>query len=305
MGRFRADRSLPAVVVTVVVAVVLLAICVTTVGWRVAGGRWFVVRTPSMGQTAPVGTLLLTLPVTIGAVQVGDTVTFHAPGSGQVYSHRVIAKSSTGLRTRGDINTSADSWVLSNQDLIGKVEHRWWGLGWVLRGLPLLLLCLGGVWLLTALMGRDWRPALRLAGTAVSVAIVFAVLHPWVGAEKINVTGTSTDATVRAVSTGLLPIRLSEGSASTGRLVNGQVGSLRVGTPDVNGGYSITPHLDLSIGWWIVLIAVCLAPLALALVTALRPSSTTAPLDGASSEPDDSTDTTAIPADLWQREEQS
>lgn len=283
MGRVRAHRSVPGVVI----AIVLLAICVTAVGWRVAGGRWFVVRTPSMGQAAPVGTLLLTLPVTIGAVQVGDTVTFHAPSSGEVYSHRVIAKSATGLRTRGDINTSADPWVLTNHDLIGKVAHRCWGLGWVLRGLPLLVLCLAAVWLLTALAARDYRSPLRLAGAALSFAIVFAVLHPWVGAAKIDVTGTSADATVRAVSTGVLPIRLTEGSASTQRLVNGQVGSVRVGTPDARGNYSITPHLDLSIGWWISLIALCLVPLALALLLALRQSSISAVPDGSSADRED------------------
>lgn len=280
MGRIRAHRSVPGVVI----AIVLLAICLTAVGWRVAGGRWFVVRTPSMGQSAPVGTLLLTLPVTLAAAQVGDTVTFRAPSSGEVYSHRVIAKSATGLRTRGDINTGNDPWVVTNQDLIGKVAHRWWGVGWALRALPLLLLCLAAVWLLTALSSRDWRSPLRLAGTAMSFAIVFAVLHPWVGAAKIDVTGTSADATVRAVSTGVLPIRLTEGSASTQRLVNGQVGSVQVGIPDARGNYNITPHLDLSIGWWMSLIALCLAPLALALLLALRQSSTSAALDGSSTD---------------------
>lgn len=267
MGNLRAHRS----VLSAVIAVVLLVVVLTAAaGWQVAGGRWFVVRTPSMGQAAPVGTLLLTLPTTVGAVRVGDTVTFHAPGSGSVYTHRVISTSSAGLATQGDVNTQADPWVVTNRDMIGKVEHRWWGMGWVLRGLPLLLLLLGVVWLFSALCDRWWRGPLRLAGSMVGLAVVLAVLQPWVGAQKIDVTGTPRSATVRAVSTGVLPIRLTEGSSRTERMVSGQVGSLQVGSPSSNGRYEITPHLDLSTGWWVLLISLCLSPLGMALLVAAR-----------------------------------
>ncbi|WP_434318962.1 S26 family signal peptidase [Leifsonia sp. P73] len=54
------------------------------------GWRWFIVESPSMGRTAPVGTLVVTSPVSVSAVHVGDVITFHPPTSpDETYTHRV------------------------------------------------------------------------------------------------------------------------------------------------------------------------------------------------------------------------
>ncbi|HWJ08282.1 MAG TPA: hypothetical protein VNS46_02840, partial [Nocardioides sp.] len=58
--------------------------------WRIGGGRWERVETASMGTVAPVNSLLWVEPVDIDALQVGDFITFHPPGGGEVtYSHRI------------------------------------------------------------------------------------------------------------------------------------------------------------------------------------------------------------------------
>ncbi|RFA13148.1 hypothetical protein B7R22_14210 [Subtercola boreus] len=93
----------------ILLAVLLLAALV----FFITGGRWFVVQTPSMGETAPVGTLILTTP-TNGQVAVGDIITFRPPTSpGEVYTHGIIAISADGaISTRGDINGATDPWQL-------------------------------------------------------------------------------------------------------------------------------------------------------------------------------------------------
>jgi signal peptidase I len=266
--RPRSARS----VIGATVAVALIVLCAAAVGWRAEGGRWFVVRTASMGQAAPVGTLLLTEPTTLAQVRVGEIITFRAPTDGAVYSHRVVAKTAAGLRTRGDINPSPDPWVLTGKDLVGRVAHRWWGVGWVLRGAPLLLLCLAVVWLVTALVGRAWRSPLRLAGIAVSFAFVARLLHPWVGVEKIGASAIRHGVAVRAVSTGVLPVTASGRGGGHLHLVDGQVGAVKVAHAARSGGYLVNVAPSLSLWWWVAIVAACLAPLLWALLIGLEPT---------------------------------
>jgi signal peptidase I len=272
-----APRARVTSVLQICVAGLLIAVCLGAACWRISGGRWLVVRTASMGQAAPVGTLLLTRPTSVAATHVGDIISFHAPGSGEVYTHRVIAKTAAGLQTRGDINASPDSWVLTGHNLIGKVTHRCWGLGWVLRALPLVLLCLAVLWLVTALIPAGWRSPSRQAGVAFTFAIASVVFHPWVGVAQLGSTATGGGVQVRVVSTGVFPVHLSSGSSSSGRLVDGQVGTVLIPQSRGAGRYHLTPSLDLSFGWWVVIIALCLAPLAWSLLVGLAPALPLAP----------------------------
>ncbi len=254
-------------------ALVLVALCVLAFAWRAEGGRWFVVRTPSMGRAAPVGTLLLTTPASIADVHVGELITFHAPGTGMVFSHRVVQKTAAGLRTRGDINPVEDPWVLTRSDLIGRVAHRVWGLGWVLRGMPLLLLCIGLVWLVTAFVADGWRSPLRLVGVTLSVSYVAYMLHPWVDIERIGAGPAGHGLTVRAVSTGVLPIRASavHGGGHV-RLLDGQVGAIAVRHVAHGGAYDVAASPSLSLWWWVLTVFVCLLPLLFALVVGFGPA---------------------------------
>jgi signal peptidase I len=250
----------------------LFVVCLSALAWRLDGGRWFVVRTPSMGQAAPVGTLLLTKPTTVVAVRVGDIITFRAPTSGVVYTHRVVSKTPTGLQTRGDINAVADPWVVTDANLVGRVAHRWWGCGWILRGLPLILLGLAVLWVVTAFVGPTWRSPLRVVGAALSVAGVATYLHPWVGLERLTMTTTDQGPVIRAVSVGVLPVSASPaGGPSTGRLVNGHVADIQLTHADANGSYNVAAHLDLPWTWWVAIALGCLVPLLWTLIVGLEP----------------------------------
>ncbi|WP_367379197.1 S26 family signal peptidase [Subtercola boreus] len=103
----------PVRVLLIAAAILLAVLLLAALVFFITGGRWFVVQTPSMGETAPVGTLILTTP-TNGQVAVGDIITFRPPTSpGEVYTHGIIAISADGaISTRGDINGATDPWQL-------------------------------------------------------------------------------------------------------------------------------------------------------------------------------------------------
>ena len=101
--------------------VLTVAVVAVALGFQASGGRWFIVETPSMGQAAPVGTFVLTQPVAVGDLAVGDIVSFHPPTApGEVYTHRIVSTDGGLVTTQGDINSVSDPWTLSDGDLIGR-----------------------------------------------------------------------------------------------------------------------------------------------------------------------------------------
>lgn len=255
--------------VTAVVAAVL---------FRLDGGRWFVVETPSMGQSLPVGSLVLTTPTELGAVADGDVVTFRNPESGVVYTHRVARVTDDGLRTRGDINPAVDPWVVGADDLVGGVSFSAPGLGWAIQGLPIFFTGLAVVWLLTIRVATPRRYSWRVVGVSMSLAVTTFVLKPWVGLERMTQAAPadgSPGVLLRVVSTGLLPVEAYEpdGPASVS-LVDGQVGTLHLTTGADTGAYDVLTRLDLSPGWWVALVLFCLLPLLWTLAVGLVPQET-------------------------------
>ncbi len=256
-------------------ALLAVAAVVATVGFRLDGGRWFIVETPSMGQSLPVGSLVLTVPTELGAVADGDVITFRNPESGAVYTHRVARVTDQGLRTRGDINDAVDPWVVTQDDLVGKVSFSATGLGWAVRGLPIFFVGLAVVWLLTIRVPAARRYSWRVVGVSTSMAVTTFVLKPWVGVEQMSQAAPkdgSPGVLLDVVSTGLLPIEAFEpdGPASVS-LLDGQVGTLHLTRGAETGDYGVLTRIDLSPGWWVVLAVFCLLPLLWTLAVGLLP----------------------------------
>jgi hypothetical protein len=264
---------------TVALAVGVLAVVLAAGAWRLQGGSWFSVRTPSMGQAAPVGTLVLTRPVDITTLAVGDIITFHPPTAPtETFTHRVVTldpASSTGtgiatgvgVSTQGDINGAPDPWTVHQGDLLGRVTARWWTVGWVVQALPLLLLGALLGWGLTRLLTRlvrrpQWRSPLHVVGASLLVAYTAQQLHPFLGITQIAAVTDAGTTQFSLVSTGILPIRVHTS------IPGGPVLDLHSGQPGVldvltgNGG-----RVDLSTGlhmpwpWWLALGTIWLTPL--------------------------------------------
>ena len=255
--------------VTLLLAVGMLGVVVAAGAWRAEGGSWFNVRTPSMGQAAPVGTLVLTRPVTVEDLAVGDIITFHPPTAPtETFTHRVVtldrsSTGGTGIGTQGDINGAPDPWTVHQGDLVGRVTARWWGLGWVMQAVPLLILAGAAGWGLSRLVPRpDWRSALRILGAALLAAYTAQRLHPFLGVTQIATVTDAGTTHISLVSTGILPIRVhtSQPGGPVLDLRSGQPGTLEVHTG--NGGrLDVSTALHMPLTWWVVLAAIWCTPL--------------------------------------------
>ncbi len=250
------------------VAVVAALLLGAAVLFLAAGGRWFVVETPSMGEAAPVGTLVLDLPVDVSTLRVGDVVSFEtAANRGVVYTHRIIAiDADGGLHTRGDINGATDPWTLRQADVIGTpallVPH----LGWLFRAAPILLIGTLLVWTVTSVFtDRVTRSSLRIAGGALTASYAAFVLKPFVNVTTITNTSSPTGVEATIVSSGVFPVRVEAHGGNTLHLVDGQVGRVVIHELTENGHYQMTSNIDLDPIGWAALIAVCLVPLVLCL----------------------------------------
>lgn len=241
-------------------AVVLAALIVTS------GLRFYTVMTPSMGITAPVGTLVVTRAV--DGYQVGEIVTYEREG--RSYTHRIVAAEPDGtFVTKGDLNSSPDPLPVSAHEIVGRVIWIAPGLGWLWQGLPWL--ALGGVLIYAlSLLGRfdqTWRWVIRISGWTLVVCLVAFWLHPWVSLSQLAWAPSEQGGVdMHVVNTGVFPL-----DVLGNRLVSGQDAIVRVTEQDPHGYYTLTP--GLAFRWWeqAALFLLCLTPLALSLLIRDKP----------------------------------
>lgn len=229
--------------------------------WAASGGRWYIVRTPSMGTAAPVGTLVWVEPTSFVNIHPGQLITFTPPGSHTTYTHRVFARNADGtLSTKGDVNALADPWRLHAGAVIGVVSMRWWGIGWLVRAIPILV---GGGIVLSVLLWRftspRWRTPAATIGTAAVLSLAVWILRPLVGAAQVSFAPTANGARATYVATGLLPTRMSEPGGTHRDLHDGQVGTL---TTRLIEHDRYTVHLGPHLSWWCwaALLLACFLP---------------------------------------------
>lgn len=255
----RLAHAIPFVVIAILVAAVTM--------FHLDGGRWLDVKTPSMGQAAPVGTLLLIEPFApTDHVTVGDIIAFHPPTSPkETYAHRVVAIDTDGtIHTRGDNNGIDDPWRLHHSDLIGIVAARLWDLGYIIRMLPLLVLGAVVIYAATAfyrITRHDQTTPARILGYSVLVSVALYIYKPLVRVALITQTTINGITTTTVVPTGLIPVTVHALHGTTADLRPGQVGTVTTGKADTTGHFHIalTPHLNHIA--WITLAVLCLAPL--------------------------------------------
>lgn len=261
------------------VLVLLIASFLVFCGWwRVQGGTWKVVETPSMGTVAPVGSLLWVKPVDASKLTPGEFITFHPPGDGSTtYSHRVYRIDSAGIMTKGVI-PAPDPWHLHPQDIVGKVATVWWGVGWIVKAGPILII--GGLiaYAICRMLRQHLRlPAAVLLGSMV-VTVAITWYRPFVNAEELAFAPGNGGATATYVGTGLLPIKLSASQPQdAGRpggsavMRDGQIGTVTVTQTDAHGRWRVNLSPAIPLWWWIVLVLGCFLPALWTLVVGLPP----------------------------------
>jgi hypothetical protein len=271
IGNHRVDLTRVAVGVVLPVLIVGLII---TVGWRLTGGSWRVVDTASMGAAAPVGTLLWVRPVPFAALKVGQFISFHPPAEPHAtFSHRIVAVNPDGsLSTRGDINGAVDPWHLRAANVIGRVQTRWWDVGWLIKALPIVLVGAVAVFVLVHwLVGRAWRVPAAWMGLAVVVSVAIYRIRPLVRASLISFTSTPDGARADIVGTGILPLRVTGSGGSSTQLYAGHVGSVLARQSDGHGLYSIRVAAHLPLVWIVVGALIVFSPVLYGLLVGYRP----------------------------------
>lgn len=251
----------------VVGVVVVLAVLLAIGAAMALGLRGFDVRTSSMGQAAPVGSAVLTVPPGSTSLHAGDVITFRPdPAAATTYTHRITAVTSRGITTRGDGNGADDPWVLDRGAVVGRVVAVLPGVGWVARALPWTVAGAALVWFATGFTARgEVRTALRVLGTSLSVAVVAAVLRPFVAVQMLGTAEQAGGPVARVVSTGVLPVRAAVTDGGAAHLVSGQSAVLAVPS-GTDGHFQLAAHLDLAPAGWVLLGIVCALPVVVALI---------------------------------------
>lgn len=229
----------------------LLLVLALSSGWRL-----FAVLTPSMGQTAPVGTLVVTHAESSYAT--GEIISFHR--GDRVYTHRIVDTRNGQFVTKGDLNGAADPTTVPTSQVIGKAIWLAPGIGWLLMGLPWIAVGTLGFYLVSLFHRRSehGRWAIRLAGTTLVLCLVALWLRPWVNLELLGYTPADTGGGVmmHVVNTGLFPVK-----ATDAVLASGQDAVVHVTEQGVNGAYVLTPTPALTLLQRLILLTFCLLPL--------------------------------------------
>jgi hypothetical protein len=78
---------------------------------------------PSMNPLLKDGDGLHIIPYKDRVIRKGDVVVFVPPGSDMKVVHRVVSCSDAGIRTRGDNGRYVDPWLLTTDDILGRVTY--------------------------------------------------------------------------------------------------------------------------------------------------------------------------------------
>ena len=76
---------------------------------------------PSMNPTVKPGDRLWITPYEGQKIQRGDVLVFTPPGADYKVIHRVVSVEPQGIKTRGDNNNQVDPWLLSHDQILGRV----------------------------------------------------------------------------------------------------------------------------------------------------------------------------------------
>lgn len=232
-----------------------------------SGFRFFTITTPSMGETAPVGTLIITQPQQ--SYTQNDIISFYRGGS--VYTHRLTkVQDDHTYTTKGDLNATEDALPVAKRDVIGKavvIAPIW---GWVWRAAPILLIGWIVVYLISCIrrLRERWRWPIRIVGGTLVVILATLILNPWLRADMLSIaTHQEKEVKLHIVNTGIFPIRDDNGN----RIHTGQTTIVRATETDAQGRYVYVPRPSLGPTGVFFALLWCLLPLFVALLVKLPP----------------------------------
>jgi len=238
---------------TISIAASILLVAGVFVALFGAGFHLYVVKTPSMGTTAPVGTLVAVHAQ--DSYAIGDVVSYAR--NGVVYTHRVVDVTAQGFITKGDINGAPDALPVTQSEIVGTVTLFGKYLGFLVEGLPWLFIGAAIVYGLSLIprIGRAWRWHFRLVGWSLVTSLVALWFRPWVNMVMTGYVAQSDGVDMHLVNTGIFPV-----SVLGKVLTSGQDAVVTQTVADASGHYIVTPQLALNAWYFLLLLVICLTP---------------------------------------------
>ena len=239
---------------TISIAASILLVAGVFVSLFGAGFHLYIVKTPSMGTTAPVGTLVAAYAQ--DSYAIGDVVSYAR--SGRVYTHRIVDVTAQGFITKGDINGAPDALPVNQSEIVGTVTFYGKYLGFLVEALPWLLIGGAIVYGLSLMprIGRAWRWHFRLVGWSLVTSLVALWFRPWVNMVMTGYVAQNDGVDMHLINTGIFPV-----SVLGKVLTSGQDAVVTQTVADVSGRYIVTPQLALNSWWFLLLLAICLTPM--------------------------------------------
>jgi signal peptidase I len=218
-----------------------------------AGFHLYIVKTPSMGTIAPVGTLVAVHAQ--DSYAIGDVVSYAR--NGLVYTHRIVDVTAQGFITKGDINGAPDALPVNQSEIVGTVAFYGKYLGFLVEALPWLLIGGAIVYGLSLMprIGRPWRWHFRLVGWSLVTSLVALWSRPWVNMVMTGYVAQNDGVDMHLVNTGIFPV-----SVLGKVLTSGQDAVVTQTVADASGHYIVTPQLALNSWYFLLLLVICLTP---------------------------------------------
>ncbi|MBT8159628.1 MULTISPECIES: signal peptidase I [Arthrobacter] len=113
----KALRAVVNVIATVVMVAAVAGFAFLAVGPRVLGYQTSTMLTGSMSPLINPGDVVVTVPVPVSELKIGDIITYHIPVQDQrVETHRIIkldvnSQGTATVQTKGDANNGPDPWT--------------------------------------------------------------------------------------------------------------------------------------------------------------------------------------------------
>ncbi len=231
-------------------------------GWMILGGKIFIVETPSMSPSMPVGSLIFVEP-TSAPITVGEVISFRPPTEpNTIYSHRVYrVLPGPSYATKGDLNSSPDAWVVPRSSVIGVVRGIIPDLGWLYRTITWMAIGMLATYVVARLSKPSSRLGVWVLGISAVVAVPVVVMRPLVRGDLLTVSNVHKRVRGLLVNTGILPVRFQANGGVP--LVANPGHGLFLYTPKGSRQADFMVKMSASLNWWEILatIGICLIPL--------------------------------------------
>jgi signal peptidase len=151
-----------------VVVAAALGVLALAVGPRFLPYRAYTIETGSMTPTLPVGTEVILTQTSAAKLEVGDIITFTAPSSGELVTHRIVRIGRVdGKRvfvTKGDANGLPDAWRVPATGEGWRYAYKLPYAGYAIEALKLplvrfALLALAALATAVSILRWVWRPS--------------------------------------------------------------------------------------------------------------------------------------------------